>query len=83
MNFESKLPGDVLKHKAVAEQVTWTLNRDLKEKKPLEQIVKYLDNAFHQAVIKWLVTTDQASQEIHGVTVSNVYFTANPSSRSS
>jgi hypothetical protein len=61
MNFESKLPGDVLKRKAAAEQVIRTLDRDLREKKPSEQIVKYSDNTFHQAVIEWLVATDQAS----------------------
>ena len=62
-NFESKLPGDVLKRKAAMEQVTRTLDRDLREKKPAERIVKYSDNAFHQTAIEWLVATDQASQE--------------------
>jgi hypothetical protein len=61
MNFESKLPGDVLKCKAVVEQVIRALDHDLREKKPLEQIVKYSDNTFYQAVIEWLVITDQAS----------------------
>ncbi len=83
MNFESKLLGNVLKCKAVAEQVTRTLDCDLREKKPMERIIKYSDNAFHQAAIEWLVATDQASQEIHSVAVFDVIFTANPSSQSS
>ena len=61
MNFESKLPGDVQKHKAAAERVIQTLDLDLREKKPSERIVKYSDKAFHQAAIEWLVATDQAS----------------------
>jgi hypothetical protein len=81
MNFESNLPGDVLKRKAAAEQVTRTLDRDLREKKPPERIVRYSDNTFHHAAIEWLVATDQASQdsEIH-VAVFDVLFTADPSS---
>jgi hypothetical protein len=72
-NFESKLPGDVLKRKAAAEQVTRTLDCDLREKKPAERIVKYSDNAFHQAAIEWLVATDQASREIFGVGAMSLY----------
>ncbi len=49
----------------------------------MERIIKYSDNAFHQAAIEWLVATDQASQEIHSVAVFDVIFTANPSSQSS
>ena len=82
-NFESKLPGDILKRKAAAEQVTRTLDRDLREKKPAERIVKYSDCAFHQAAIEWLVASDQASRRICGIAISHVLFTANPSSRSS
>ena len=74
MNFKSKLLGDVLKRKAAAEQVTRTLDRDLREKKPSERIVKYSDHTFHQAAIEWLVTTDQASQEFHSVAVFDIHF---------
>jgi len=58
MNFKSKLLGDILRHKAATEQVTQTLDHYLREKKPMERIVKYSDNVFHQATIEWLVTTD-------------------------
>lgn len=51
MNFESKLPGDVLKRKAAVKQLTRTL--DLREKEP-ERIVGYSDHAFFHAAIKWL-----------------------------
>ena len=57
--YESKLPGDIKKHKDAAELVTRTLDRDLKEKKLGEQVVKYTDKAFRQAALEWLVATDQ------------------------
>ena len=74
MNFESKLPGDILKCKAAAEQVTRTLDRDLREKKPSEQIVKYSDSTFQQVAIEWLVATDQAGQAICSIAVFDICF---------
>jgi len=62
--FESRLPGDIKKQKAAEEQVTRTLDRDLREKKPSEHVVKYTDKLFCQAAIEWLVATDQASQHV-------------------
>ena len=58
-NFESKLPGDVKKRKVAAEEVTRTLDHDLREKKLTERILPYTDKAFRQAAIEWLVATDQ------------------------
>jgi hypothetical protein len=55
----SKLPGDVIKRKAAAEEVTCTLDCDLKEKKLSEQIVPYSDKLFLRAAVEWLVATDQ------------------------
>jgi hypothetical protein len=57
--YESKLPGDVKKRKAAAEVATRTLDRDLTEKKVAERVVPYSDRAFRQAMIEWLVATDQ------------------------
>ena len=59
--YESKLPGDVRKRKVAAKLVTWTLDHDLQEKKLTEWVVPYTDKTFHQAVIEWLVTSDQVS----------------------
>jgi hypothetical protein len=59
VKFESKLPGDVKKRKEAADQVTHTLDRDLKEKKVTERVVAYSDRIFRQVVIEWLVATDQ------------------------
>lgn len=39
-----------------------TPDRDLREKKPKERIVPYSDKALHQAMIEWLITTDQVSE---------------------
>ncbi|KAI0246225.1 hypothetical protein BJV78DRAFT_1135724, partial [Lactifluus subvellereus] len=58
VNFLSKLPGDVKKRKEAAEEVTHTLDRDLREKIP-ERIVVYSDKLFRQAVVEWLMATDQ------------------------
>jgi hypothetical protein len=60
-NFESKLPGDVKKRKAAAEQFTRTLDRDLTERKLTEHVLPYTDKNFRQAAIEWLVATDQVS----------------------
>jgi hypothetical protein len=60
-NFESKLPGDVRKRKAAAEEVTRTLDRDLREKKLTERVLPYTDKLFRQAATEWLVATDQVS----------------------
>ncbi|KAH9987266.1 hypothetical protein BJV77DRAFT_950382 [Russula vinacea] len=58
-NFESKLPGDIKKRKEAREQVTRTLDRDLKEKKLSERVIPYSYKGFIQAAIEWLVATDQ------------------------
>ena len=55
----SKLPGDIKKRKEAAEEVTRTLDRDLREKKTSERVVPYTDKLFRQAAIEWLVATDQ------------------------
>lgn len=59
VNFISKLPGDIKKRKAAAEEATRTLDRDLREKKPSEWVVPYSDKLFRQAAVEWLVATDQ------------------------
>jgi hypothetical protein len=48
-NYESKLPGDIKKHKAAAEHVTRTLDRDLKEKKIKDRVVPYTDSTIINA----------------------------------
>ena len=58
-NYESKLPGDVKKCKADAKQATWTLDRDLTEKKMSEQVTPYSNKLFWQVAIEWLISTDQ------------------------
>ena len=60
-NFISKLPRDVKKRKAAAEEVTQTLDRDLREKKIPERAVIYSDKLFRRAAVEWLVATDQVS----------------------
>ncbi len=57
----SKLPGDIKKWKADAEEATCTLDHDLREKKPSEHTAPYSDKLFHQVVVEWLVATDQVS----------------------
>jgi hypothetical protein len=59
VSFVLKLPGDVKNRKDAAEEVTCTLDRDLKEIKISEQLVPYSDKALHQAAIEWLVAMDQ------------------------
>ncbi|KAI0273133.1 hypothetical protein BGY98DRAFT_936385 [Russula aff. rugulosa BPL654] len=44
-NFLSKLPGDVKMQKVAAEEVTRTLDRDLREKKPYEEVIHYSDKS--------------------------------------
>lgn len=58
-NFLSKLPGDIKKRKAAAEEVTRTLDHDLREKKLSERVIPYSDKLFRRAAIEWLVATDQ------------------------
>jgi hypothetical protein len=58
-NFSSKLPGDIKKRKAAAEEVTRTLDCDLVERKPYEQAIRYSDKLFRQIAVEWLVATDQ------------------------
>jgi len=58
-NFLSKLPGDVKKHKADAEEVSHTLDHDLREKKLSKQVVAYPDKLLHWVAIEWLAATDQ------------------------
>ncbi|KAF8240759.1 hypothetical protein L208DRAFT_1073951, partial [Tricholoma matsutake] len=61
-NYESRLPGDIKKRKAVAEHATQTLDCDLREKKFKERVVPYTNKIFCQAAIEWLVATDQLIQ---------------------
>ena len=61
MNFTSKLPGDIKKHKEAEEQATWTLDQDLVEKKSLACIIPYSEQLFHRTSIEWLVATDQVN----------------------
>ncbi|KAH9959716.1 hypothetical protein BGW80DRAFT_1183226, partial [Lactifluus volemus] len=58
----SKLPSNVRRRKAAAEEVTRTLDRDLKERQPLERVVPYSAQAFRRLSIEWLVATDQPIQ---------------------
>jgi hypothetical protein len=57
--FISKLPSDIKKRKAATEEVTRTLDRDLKERQPLECVVPYSAQGFRRLAIEWLVATDQ------------------------
>lgn len=61
----SKLPGDIKKRKAGAEQVARTLDQDLREKKLQDRVLPYTDKLFRQASIEWLVATDQVSISHH------------------
>jgi hypothetical protein len=49
----------VKNRKAAAEEVTRTLDQDLKEKKVLERVVRFSNKVFRQAAIEWLAATDQ------------------------
>jgi hypothetical protein len=53
------LPGDVKKRKEAAEEVTRTLDRDLRERPPYEQAIHYSDKLFRQLAVEWLAATDQ------------------------
>jgi hypothetical protein len=59
MSFMLKLPGDIKKRKAAAEQAMHTLDDDVIEMPPSEQIIPYSNKLFHQVVLQWLVATDQ------------------------
>ncbi|KAG6860041.1 hypothetical protein C0995_016635 [Termitomyces sp. Mi166 len=58
-SLDSKLLGDIKKHKVDAEHMMQTLACDLKEKKLKEWAVKYMHKEFHRATIEWLVAIDQ------------------------
>ena len=58
-NFLSKLPGDAKMQREAEEEVTRTLDCDLREKKPHEQVIPYSDKLFHQIAVEWLAATDQ------------------------
>jgi hypothetical protein len=58
-SFVSKLPGDIKKRKAAAEQATRTLDDDVVEMPPSEQIIPYSDKLFRRVALQWLVATDQ------------------------
>lgn len=60
----SKLPGDVKKRKDAAEEVTRTLDRDLREKKISDRVVSYSDKLFRRTAVEWLVATDQVGNSI-------------------
>ncbi|KAI0245258.1 hypothetical protein BJV78DRAFT_1080729, partial [Lactifluus subvellereus] len=64
VKYKSKLPGDVKKRKAAAEAATRTLDRDLKEMKTSERVIPYTDNAFREAAIEWLISSDQPIQAL-------------------
>jgi len=76
----SKLPGDVKKQKAAAEE-TRTLDRDLREKKPSERVIPYLDKLFRRAAVEWVAATDQVRTLVFQLQVmfSWCFFAANPS----
>jgi hypothetical protein len=59
VSFVSKLPGDIKKQKAAAEQATRTLDDDVIEMPPSEQIIPYSDKLFRRVALQWLVATDQ------------------------
>ncbi|KAI9513067.1 hypothetical protein F5148DRAFT_972528 [Russula earlei] len=58
-NVMSKLPGDIKRWKAAAEEATHTLEHDLREKPHSERVIPYSDKLFPHAAIEWLVATDQ------------------------
>lgn len=57
----SKLSGDIKKQKTAEEEVTRTLDGDLREKNPSEQVVPYSDKLLCQIAVKWLAAMDQVS----------------------
>ena len=63
-NFVSKLPGDIKKRKAAAEEVTRTLDRDLREKEPYEWVIRYSDKLFRQVAVEWVAATDQVRSSL-------------------
>ncbi|KAI0245465.1 hypothetical protein BJV78DRAFT_1111205, partial [Lactifluus subvellereus] len=40
------------------------LDRDLKEMKTSERVIPYTDNAFREAAIEWLISSDQPIQAL-------------------
>ncbi|KAF8233554.1 hypothetical protein L208DRAFT_1216814, partial [Tricholoma matsutake] len=64
VNFLSKLPGDIKKCKEAVEEVTCTLDCDLREKKISEWVVPYSHKIFHHAAVEWLVAMDQPIQAL-------------------
>jgi hypothetical protein len=46
------------------EEVTRTLDRDLREKKISERVVPYSHKIFRRAAVEWLVATDQVGNSI-------------------
>ncbi|KAF8237269.1 hypothetical protein L208DRAFT_1248467, partial [Tricholoma matsutake] len=64
VNFLSKLPGDIKKRKEAAEEVTRTLDHDLREKKISEWVVPYSHKIFRCMAVEWLVATDQPIQAL-------------------
>jgi hypothetical protein len=74
----SKLPGDNKKRKEAAEEVTRTLDRDLREKKVSERVVPYSDKLFRRAAIEWLVATDQVVNSIQCLIFHSINFLRSP-----
>ncbi|KAI0249256.1 hypothetical protein BJV78DRAFT_1129912, partial [Lactifluus subvellereus] len=62
VGFKSKLPGDIAARKLKATETQRTLDGLLVEKKLADRTVPYSDELFRQAVIEWLVATDQPIQ---------------------
>ncbi|OSC97206.1 hypothetical protein PYCCODRAFT_1530807 [Trametes coccinea BRFM310] len=63
-NFESKLPGDVRQRKqaqdaAKARQAGGSLDQHLREMPPKEKVARYTEQLFREAVVEWLIATDQ------------------------
>jgi hypothetical protein len=54
----SKLPGGIRECREAVEEVTCTLDHDLRKKKISERVVPYLHKIFHHVAVEWLVAMD-------------------------
>ena len=62
------------------EEVTHTLDHDLREKKISEKVVPYSHRIFRRAAVEWLVATDQVGNFILQLISCLIFFTAHSSS---